>query len=82
MIFIVSIEPVEVLKLVDTSWEIVWLSLFTDSATAFTCLKSNGKQVIYKFIGVRFICGFFYNPVITLPYILAMEIISPSKRAP
>ena len=81
MIFIVSTEPVAILKIVDTSPEIVWLSLFTDSVTAFTGLKSNGKQVIYQFIGVRFICGFFHSPVITLPYILAMDMISPSKRA-
>ena len=38
-------------------------------------------QDIYQFIGVRFICGFFHNSVITLSYILAMVMISPSKRA-
>ena len=38
-------------------------------------------QNIYQFISLRFMCGLFHYPVITLPYIISMEMIAPSKRA-
>ena len=36
---------------------------------------------IYQFIIVRFICGIFHYPTLTLPYIITMEMVPLNKRA-
>ena len=36
---------------------------------------------IYQFIFMRFICGIFHYPTLTLPYIITMEMVPLDKRA-